>query len=256
MTEPKRSGAQPLVTVFFVYDYLNKNLPNSYVDTFTRFDEPNATSNTRQTATGILRKPRYFSTFFGLKSIYNICILSWNNLTMRLIKPIKLNLSTKCVVQILIFSTYHAANSKKQSRNISLQHIQINLYLSLSSCKLAQLSSQVLPATLHGSAYFFFSALLWHPPRPRPPLYIIPIFFFFFACCFNKNKSTHSPDIFLTGAGFLEQVSCVFPACPNTPSSKFTVHILADYSISIQFKSCNLSHRNLACMSHACAQFL
>ena len=77
------------------------------------------------------------------------------NLPLRLIKPIRLILSTKCVVQILISSTYHAVNLKKLSRNISLQHIQINLCLSLSSCKIAKHSPQVLPATLHGSAYFF-----------------------------------------------------------------------------------------------------
>ena len=52
-----------LSNCLFVYDFLNKNLPNCYVDTFTRFDEPNATSDTRQSAIGILRKPRYFSTF-------------------------------------------------------------------------------------------------------------------------------------------------------------------------------------------------
>ena len=48
-----------LSNCLFVYDYLNKNLPNSYVDTFTRFDEPNATSTTRQAARGMLRKLRY-----------------------------------------------------------------------------------------------------------------------------------------------------------------------------------------------------
>ena len=80
-----------LINCLFVYDYLNKNLTNCYVDTFTRFDEPNATSNTRQAAIGILRKPRYLSTFFGLKSIYNNCITSWNRFTTEINKIHKLN---------------------------------------------------------------------------------------------------------------------------------------------------------------------
>ena len=84
-----------LSNCLFVYDYLNKNLPNSYVDTFTRFDEPHTTSNTRQAATGILRKPRYFSTFFGLKSIYNNCIISWNKFTTEINKTHKINFVNK-----------------------------------------------------------------------------------------------------------------------------------------------------------------
>ena len=84
-----------LINCLFVYDYLNKNLPNCYVDTFTRFDEPNATSNTRQAAIGILRKPRYLSTFFGLKSIYNNCITSWNRFTTEINKIHKLNFVNK-----------------------------------------------------------------------------------------------------------------------------------------------------------------
>ena len=84
-----------LSNCLFVYDFLNKNLPNCYVDTFTRFDEPNATSDTRQSAIGILRKPRYFSTFFGLKSIYNNCITSWNKFTTEINKIHKLNFVNK-----------------------------------------------------------------------------------------------------------------------------------------------------------------
>ena len=44
-----------LSNCLFVYDFLNKNLPNCYVDTFTRFDEPNTTSQTYQSDIGILR---------------------------------------------------------------------------------------------------------------------------------------------------------------------------------------------------------
>ena len=70
-------------------------MPNSYVDTFTRFDEPNLTSTTRQAAIGILRKPRYSSTFFGLKSIYNTCITSWNKFSTEINKIHKLNFVNK-----------------------------------------------------------------------------------------------------------------------------------------------------------------
>ena len=70
-------------------------MPNSYVDIFTKFDEPNATSNTRPAAKGILRKPRYFSTLFGLKSIYNNCIISWNKFTTEINKIHKLNFVNK-----------------------------------------------------------------------------------------------------------------------------------------------------------------
>ena len=70
-------------------------MANSYVDTFTRFDEPNKTSTTRQASIGILRKPRYFSTFFGLKSIYNNCIISWNKITTEINKIHKLNFVNK-----------------------------------------------------------------------------------------------------------------------------------------------------------------
>lgn len=84
-----------LSNCLFVYDFLNKNLPNSYVNTFSRFDEPNATSSTRQAAVGMLRKPRYFSTYFGLKSIYNNCILSWNKFTTEINKIHKLKFVNK-----------------------------------------------------------------------------------------------------------------------------------------------------------------
>ena len=65
------------------------------MNTFSRFDKPNATSSTRQAAVGMLRKPRYFSTSFGLKSIYNNCILSWNEFTTEINKIHKLNFINK-----------------------------------------------------------------------------------------------------------------------------------------------------------------
>ena len=153
------------------------------------------------------------------------------NLPLRLIQPIRLNSSTKCVVQILICSTYHATNLKKQSRNISLQHIQINLYLPLSSCKLAQLSSQVLPATLHGSAYFFFFALLWHPPRPRPPLYITPIFFFSRVVLIKINLPTVL-TFCLLGLDFQNRFPVYFPPVQILP----LVNLPCTFLLIIQFQ--------------------
>ena len=70
----------------FVYDFLNKNLPESYVDTFTRIDDTSATSSTRQAATGMLIIPKYSGVTFGLKCIYTKCIISWNKFTAELNK--------------------------------------------------------------------------------------------------------------------------------------------------------------------------
>ena len=64
----------------FVYDYLHKNLPNSFLETFTRIDDTHNTE-TRQACTGMLSIPMYNSTEYGLKSIYKKCINSWNDIT-------------------------------------------------------------------------------------------------------------------------------------------------------------------------------
>ena len=84
-----------LSNCLFVYNYLNKNLPNSYVDSLTRYDEPNTTSTKRQAAIGILRRPSYSSTFFGLKSIYNNCTISWNKFPTEINKIHKFYLVNK-----------------------------------------------------------------------------------------------------------------------------------------------------------------
>ena len=75
-----------LSNCLFVHDFLNKNLPNSYVDTFTRIDDTNAISSTRQAAMGMIHLPRYSGITFGLKCIYNKCIISWNKFTPELNK--------------------------------------------------------------------------------------------------------------------------------------------------------------------------
>jgi hypothetical protein len=84
-----------LSNCLFVYDFLNKNLPESYVDTFTRIDDTIASSTTRQASTGKLQKPRYVGTTFGLKCIYNKCIISWNKFTTERNKIHKLKFVNK-----------------------------------------------------------------------------------------------------------------------------------------------------------------
>ena len=49
-----------LSNCLFVHDYLNKNF--SYVNVFTRFDEPNATSNTL----GCPKKPKSFQNAYDM----------------------------------------------------------------------------------------------------------------------------------------------------------------------------------------------
>ena len=75
-----------LSNCLFVFDFLNKNLPDSYEDTFTRIDDTDATSSTRQATTGKLHQPRYVGTTFGLKCIYSRCITSWNKFTTEINK--------------------------------------------------------------------------------------------------------------------------------------------------------------------------
>ena len=75
-----------LSNCLFVFDFLNKNLPVSYEDTFTRIDDTDTTSTTRQAITGKLHQPRYAGTTFGLKCIYSRCITSWNKFTSEINK--------------------------------------------------------------------------------------------------------------------------------------------------------------------------
>ena len=67
----------------FVFDYLNGNLPDSFIETFHRIDSIHDTS-TRQASTGMLYPPKYSTITFGFKSIYNKCVNSWNELTSQI----------------------------------------------------------------------------------------------------------------------------------------------------------------------------
>ena len=69
----------------FVYDFLNKKLSGSYINTFTRIGDA-STYNTRQAGIGMLYGPKYNGTTFGLKCIYNRCIMSWNKYTAEINK--------------------------------------------------------------------------------------------------------------------------------------------------------------------------
>ena len=64
----------------FVYDFLNNNLPKSFVKTFIRTNDLHQ-YKTRQATAGILYIPNYNTTTFGLKCIYKRCINSWNKLS-------------------------------------------------------------------------------------------------------------------------------------------------------------------------------
>ena len=69
-----------LTNCIFVYDYLHRNLPQSFVKTFSRIADSHQ-NNTRQACAGMLYAPWYNTANFGLKCIYNKCIKSWNELT-------------------------------------------------------------------------------------------------------------------------------------------------------------------------------
>ena len=67
----------------FVHDFLNGILPSAFVNTFTKLQ--NTQSNfTRNAKYGMLKTNSYNSTQFGLKSIYNKCIHSWNDISRKL----------------------------------------------------------------------------------------------------------------------------------------------------------------------------
>ena len=65
----------------FVHDYFHNKLPISFNNTFTRSNDRHEYS-TRKATTGQLCTPRYKTTSFGLKSIFNHCINSWNKLSI------------------------------------------------------------------------------------------------------------------------------------------------------------------------------
>ena len=58
-----------LSNCLFEYDFLNNNLPKSYVNIFTGLENTDSNSMTRQASTGMIHIPRYTGTTFGLKCI-------------------------------------------------------------------------------------------------------------------------------------------------------------------------------------------
>ena len=85
------------ITLFncvFVFDYLNGNLPESFLETFHRINDSHA-NRTRQACTGMLSTPRYSSTEYGLKCIYKRCINSRNGLHNKLKETITKHISSK-----------------------------------------------------------------------------------------------------------------------------------------------------------------
>ena len=72
-----------LQNCLFVYDFLKGNLPSSFDFTFNRVEESHSIA-TRRADTGMLSIPSFNSTTYGLKSIYNNCIKSWNMLTTKI----------------------------------------------------------------------------------------------------------------------------------------------------------------------------
>ena len=70
----------------FVHDFFNKLLPVSYANTFTKVEDKDTTCTTRQAITGLMHLPKFSGITFGLKCIYNRCIISWNKYTQELNK--------------------------------------------------------------------------------------------------------------------------------------------------------------------------
>ena len=103
----------------FVYDFLNKSLPVSYVDTFARVEDKDTTSTTRQASTGILHLPKFSGITFGLKCIYNRCIMSWNKYTLELNKVHKQKFVNKMRCTDLNFLDL----SRKALKEILTKHI-------------------------------------------------------------------------------------------------------------------------------------
>ena len=83
-----------LYNCVFVFDYLHGNLPDSFSETFRRIEDSHDTE-TRQACTGMLSIPKYNTTQFGLKSIYQKCINSWNVLTSEINETVKRKFANK-----------------------------------------------------------------------------------------------------------------------------------------------------------------
>ena len=74
-----------LQNCLFVHDYFNDKLPSSFNNIFTKVDNTHSFF-TRNSADGLIAKASYNTTTYGLKSIYNQCVESWNNITISLKK--------------------------------------------------------------------------------------------------------------------------------------------------------------------------
>ena len=100
-----------LSNCLFVHDFLLNNLPDSYVDTFTRLLDKNNCS-TRQACTGMLFQPQYNSTTFGLKCIYKRCIDSWNMYSTKINNEIKNKYVNKLKCPDIDLSTFSRGKLK------------------------------------------------------------------------------------------------------------------------------------------------
>ena len=96
----------------FVYNYLHKNLPSAFIDTFIRRDETETNCTTRQAITGQLTTPRYKTTSFGLKCIVNRCINSWNKFTKEINIKNKVKFVNKLTCPDIDLTKYSRTNLK------------------------------------------------------------------------------------------------------------------------------------------------
>ena len=69
-----------LLNCLFVHDYFHNNLPSSFNNTFIKSNDMNSFF-TRSFADGMLARASFNTTTYGIKSIYNQCVESWNDMT-------------------------------------------------------------------------------------------------------------------------------------------------------------------------------
>ena len=110
----------------FVHDYLRGNLPQSYVNTFTRIDNTHSIK-TRQASTGMLVNPRCNTVTFGIKSIYKKCIHSWNKLTTDINHTQKSKIVNKLKTVDVDFSQLSRTKLKETIKSLYYRYIKINV---------------------------------------------------------------------------------------------------------------------------------
>ena len=76
----------------FLHSFLRGKLPNSFENFFLRCNDVH-TNQTRFSNAESLYMPHFKSVTYGMNSITNICINSWNNITEILEKPSTLSIS-------------------------------------------------------------------------------------------------------------------------------------------------------------------